>query len=71
LQKARRNFKRQRKKENRVCVFRQPNRAKVGLLELAKQLGNVSQAMMGIGVLSSQGPIEPIVWDRDDALVAR
>ena len=52
-------------------MFRQPNRAKVGLLELAKQLGNVSQAMMGIGVLSSQGPIEPIVWDRDDALVAR
>jgi len=45
--------------------------AKVGLLELARQLGNVSQAMMGIGVLSSQGPIEPIVWDSDDALVAR
>jgi hypothetical protein len=41
--------------------------AKVGLLELAKQLGNVNQAMMGIRVLSSQGPIEPIVWDRDDA----
>src|SRR5215470_5770283 len=33
-----------------------------------KRIGEIN---LGIGVLSSQGPIEPIVWDRDDALVAR